>query len=315
MTDTDRVQTILRFNGKALEDHSIDISVLAPALLSLSEMIQNSNKVVNGDKAELAVRVHANIKQNCFEIGLYVDVTSFQYAVDLLTDDRVAVAKEIFEWLEYLFIAGLGLVKLVKLLKKLKGKPIKESQITNLKEDGTVTINTGDGNVIENVNINIVNIYNEPDVRKNVKDALKPLSYPGIDSVELGEKGSSSRITKDDYNGLQDDDVENEEEESFAPNITTEHLLVHKPVLDHNTHLWGFSRADKNIPKNITVDISKTKIAAETMTRGGVEVGDTYKVELEETKHKTDAGNYSTKYKILEVLDFRPAGKRANLFE
>jgi len=45
------IKTILKYDGPSVDNKEMDISDLAPSLLSLSELIKEVNKNVNGDKA------------------------------------------------------------------------------------------------------------------------------------------------------------------------------------------------------------------------------------------------------------------------
>ncbi len=77
---------------------------------------------------------------------------------------------------------------------------------------------------------------------------------------------------------------------------------IRAPVqLDNEATHWKFTLDGKTI----NVDISDTNIAQETMQRGDVRVGDTYKVKLEETEYRTPKGPFRIRYKIIEVLDFK----------
>lgn len=54
------------------------------------------------------------------------------------------------------------------------------------------------------------------------------------------------------------------------------------------------------------MDISETTIAADALRRGGVNAGDAYHVRLEITRSERERGNFTNRYKIKEVLEFRP---------
>jgi hypothetical protein len=41
---------LLKYEGDALVDHSIDVTDLAPALLGLSELVDEANHVINNDR-------------------------------------------------------------------------------------------------------------------------------------------------------------------------------------------------------------------------------------------------------------------------
>ncbi len=55
------------------------------------------------------------------------------------------------------------------------------------------------------------------------------------------------------------------------------------------------------------MDISETDIASDALKRGGAMVHDSYYVNLQISQERADSGNIKNHYKILEVLDFKPA--------
>ena len=57
--------------------------------------------------------------------------------------------------------------------------------------------------------------------------------------------------------------------------------------------------------RSVSVDISETNIAKDAIARDEVRVGDTYKVKMKELQYRTPKGQIRTRYKILEVLEFR----------
>ncbi len=63
-------------------------------------------------------------------------------------------------------------------------------------EKGNTTIDFGNNNKLENVNMNIINIYNDTDFRKEAQKALAPLDNDGIDTIEFGEKETPHNTLK-----------------------------------------------------------------------------------------------------------------------
>lgn len=53
------------------------------------------------------------------------------------------------------------------------------------------------------------------------------------------------------------------------------------------------------------MDVSETTIVADALRRGA-NFGDSYRVKLEITQVKREPGNFTARYKIKEVLGFRP---------
>ncbi len=307
---TKPIKTKLKFDGEGLKDNFIDVAVLAPSLMGLSDLIHESNKLVNGDNAKINVKVNADIEQNCFEILLMFDLSLVENLKDFLTHDTTKTIKELLEWLGILLpasvISGGGLFFL---LKTFKGKPIDASQVVG--EDGdNYNIKTKEGNVT--INKNVYNIYNDPNIRKSAQGFLSPLQNKGINSIELYDDDKThNTLNHEDYkDSLDYNDWSEEKAHNTTTNITTRHLIVHKPVLDKDANKWSFLLNEKSI----NVDISETSIAKDVIVRGEIRIGDTYKVKLEEQEYKTTKGQYRTSYKILEVLEFIRKEKEKDFF-
>ena len=302
------IKTKIRFDGSLLKNKSIDIDVLSQSLLSLSNLIQESNNLINGDKAKLTIKVNANIEQNCFELLLSFGITFYEQIKTLIKNEDVATLKQLLEWIGLLLItvpaASIGFFKLVS---KLKGNKLKKEDI--IKQDENYVYIKIDGKEAK-VNKETYKLYNSPSMLNYAKGFLKPLQNKGIDKIEFENNNNVEKFIKDDYDEFLNSKIEGDVE-FLNKNITTRHLVLLSPVFDENVNQWSF-KLDSN---KIKVDISKTNIAKETLERGEVRVNDVYKVKLEEEEYKTVTGAYKIKYTILEVLEFKRGDYQQNLFQ
>src|SRR5688572_13132490 len=83
------------YDGPALADGSMDVRDLAPALLALGELLQSANRVLNEDKATLAVKVQADFKTGSFDIGIGLFQSIGTQLMAILHSDGVRSAREI----------------------------------------------------------------------------------------------------------------------------------------------------------------------------------------------------------------------------
>lgn len=119
------VQTIIKFDGPALDGKSMDVAHLAPALLALSDLLKEANQYANGDRAGIKVFVNADLEQKCFELVVELATTIWESAKLLIADDRVKTAKEIAEWIGIIGATSGSGIGLFQLMKWLRNKTIK----------------------------------------------------------------------------------------------------------------------------------------------------------------------------------------------
>ncbi|WP_126175120.1 hypothetical protein [Tsuneonella rigui] len=114
------VRSTIRYDGPALDGHEMDIQELAPALLSLADLIQIANKKFNGSHASIKVLVNADVDQRCFMLDISLVQTFFDQAKTFLGIEDVKTAKEIAEWVGILSSGGMGLFATLRFLSKNK---------------------------------------------------------------------------------------------------------------------------------------------------------------------------------------------------
>lgn len=169
-------QFIISYQGEALEAHEMDVRDLAPALMSLGQLFDESNRVLNQDKAEIKLQVKA-IAPGSFELLFELSQTLSSQIGAILSGDFIQNALTLKE-LIFCSTAGLWW-----LLKKLKGQ--EPDKITDL-GNGTVRITFQ--NETFDVPVSLLRLYEDLAVRKATEKVLEPLNKTGIDTIEVREK-------------------------------------------------------------------------------------------------------------------------------
>jgi hypothetical protein len=279
----------LRYEGAALAENSIDINDLAPALLALSDLIQEANKIANQDRATISLKVKA-IAPGSFQVDILALQSVWDQAADLLTGKTVTAITQI---LTLLGIPGaLGVVGIYKFLKGKKPKEIKEIsettiQITNA-EDRSINIEK-----IE------YNFYISPQIRKSLYQVLKPAEKEGVDVVEfLNEKNESSKITKSDLPYYNPFSVQEELQETIRDvYVQVEHLWLS----GDESRKWKFKEGDDGASWTALIldqDFLKKLIKGDV----AITATDTLKVRVKQIQCKTN-DSIKSEYQILNVLE------------
>lgn len=179
----------------------MDVQDLAPALVTLADVIQFANQKFNGSHANIQVLVNADVEQRCFMIDISLVQSFMDQAKTPLGSDEVKTAKEIAEWVGIMSGSGAGLFGLLKFLRAAKegATPL---QIEN-RGDGNVTI-IGNGNTIV-VPRPVFQLAQEPKVVEKAKGVLHPLEKDGSESLAfLDGDEEVFEVTKAEARGIEE---------------------------------------------------------------------------------------------------------------
>ena len=161
----------------------MDVSHLAPALLSLSDVVKAANLLANGEKAGIKILVNANLEQKCFELDIELVLTAWEKAKWLIEDKDIATAKEIAEWIGLVLGPSLGLFQLIKWL---RGKKI--VSVTDVKlGDGRNSVQIRVEGQSDPVSVakTAYELYSNVSTRRKAVDVLSPLREEGYDSLQF----------------------------------------------------------------------------------------------------------------------------------
>lgn len=312
----------LTFDGPTLDQHGMDVADLAPALLSLGELIKKVNFRVNGDAAKVNLIVRSDFQHACFQINLELIQSLYSVIADLIASNPVKTAKELAGWLDIISGFGAASYGIFKYLAQRNGREIErvsnvttETQLSTSDDQGTVSIKfKGDNNSIEVKNI-VYQLGEDPAIRRDVAKVVAPLAKSGIDTLRFveGSDKLGTVITKEEALRIENSyrEVKEADVEAYEPQPIVAHLQISRPDFNPEAKIWKFRYGDKII----SVDVSETNIPMQTQARGVVRIGDTWRTRMTVTEKRTAAGRYRNEYKIVEVLDFLPAAQQMTLTE
>jgi len=61
------------YAGLVLRDKAMDVYALGPALIAVGDLVRDTNRLLNGDRATIGLRVDAGFKGGSFEIQFLLD--------------------------------------------------------------------------------------------------------------------------------------------------------------------------------------------------------------------------------------------------
>lgn len=180
----------LVYEGPAVESGLMDVRDLAPALLAFGNLIEATNRIVNGEAATAKVQVKT-VGAGAFAIGLDVSVAFVQTVRDFLSGPDATAAANLVGIITGTAGIGGGAIWLVKKLQGRSPSAIKR------KEGRRVEVEI-DGETIE-VDEVVARISVDVGVRAALERIVaEPLASEGIDAVELGQSDHMERIEKPD---------------------------------------------------------------------------------------------------------------------
>ena len=191
------IQTTIKFDGPALDGKAMDVAHLAPSLLALSDLVKETNRYANGDRAGVKVLVSADLEQKCFELAVELALTIWEQAKLLIADDRVQTAKEIAEWIG---IIGAPTYGLFKFIKWIRGRKIESVTVLKVADgQNMVEIKVEGENDPIQITQAVYELYANVQTRQKAVAVLAPLREEGYETLEFYEEDNIFvEFTKDD---------------------------------------------------------------------------------------------------------------------
>lgn len=296
MGTSNRAAFTVSYGGAALETHAMDVRDLGPALMSLGQLFDEANRILNGDKVFIKVQVKAHT-QGSFEICLEAVQSLSSQLSGFLTGDVVTSALNLKE------LIFLGSGSLYWLIKKLKGG--KPKKITNL-ENSYIRIEN-DTETFE-ISLKLLRLYQDVAVRTAAEKTLQPLKNDGVDVFIIKDKGQErERIDKSESAFFLVPKVEDEQL------VETEHESAYSIVsltfkADNKWRLY-----DGNSAINATIkDEAFLKKVDEN--RVSFAKGDILLCKMKTRQYKAN-GELKAEHEVLEVKEHQPAARQLLMFE
>lgn len=182
------------YDGSAVQNHEMNVKDFAPALLALGNLIEDCNKLLNGNRTKISVNIKATTPGSV-EVLLVAHQDLLSQAVALFSSDEVSAFLNLKDILTLIFGGGIGVGGILHLIKFINGRKIKN--VTKL-ELGNVKLELVDGD-IATITTSEVTLYQNLEIRKNVEAIIStPLAQSGIDKFKYRFLEESGEFTKDE---------------------------------------------------------------------------------------------------------------------
>ena len=186
--DNSQAHLDMVFDGPALADGSMNVRDLAPAMMAVGSFFEAANRITNGERTSVSVNVRAT-SAGSFQV--FFEVVQNLEAVDVLRAD-IGDFLTTANALKALLIGGGGLASgIFALIKWLRGR---KPQLTKINE--SLYTFSVDGETYE-VPMELLRLYQDAAVRRNIQDMVRPVKEPGIDRFMLRDAGQTiQEVTK-----------------------------------------------------------------------------------------------------------------------
>ena len=292
-------ETNIAFDGPSVEDGTMDVRDLAPALLALGDVCQEANRILNGDRAKLSVRVHADVPRGSFVVHLALVQSIVEQAKTALFVTAAIAPADI---LKFLGLKSFDLPGVLQAIKRLKGK---KPTATVSVQGGNIQLNiAGDNNVVV-ISPETAKLLENPRVRDGIDRALKPLESEGIDRFEVREQrrvvDRVERQEKPYFAAIAHPEME----EAQGIEVASEsEALVHivRPAFRDDVD-WTVSDGTAQYNAVMNDEEFKAKVFADAVS---FRAHDALRVRMRVTTKRGPTGRLSTQRTILKVLEELP---------
>jgi hypothetical protein len=286
----------IKYDGPALTSHQMDVRELAPALIALSDLLEEANKAAFADAPPVRVNVQGNFKGGSFGIDLIAVQSVKEQLVSLLSGPESTAVANLFG-----ILGGIGLVAsagggLIQVIRWLKGR---KPNVVRFEGEKTV-FELHMSEHVETLEVDLVagRLYQSRVVRQALAKVIKPLEREGIDTFASGADGVASVIvTKEDVASFESAAGDAEVvSDTVAKNL----LLLIESAVFKDGNKWRFNDGSAAFFAEITDETFLAKIeAGERFGKGDVLI-----VDLRRVQSVSDNG-LKAEHEIVRVHEHR----------
>ena len=295
----------IKFDGEGLRAGTMDVRSLAPSLLAIADLIDESNRVINQNRASVSLKVRGDFEASSFESTLELTLSFYEQTRALLLGSDVQDAKELLQTIGVLGGSALGVRSLLGLLKKIRGRKPKRVRLEKQSGAESKAIIELEGEDVE-TSKPVADLYNDIKVLQAAREIARPLDEQGIDVLELGEKtGGRQRIDKSDLPALEAPLAE-VGEETLLDSTYRRVFGVVRPSFSED-YVWTLSDGENNI----RVTMSDTAFLKEVESGAlAFSSGSLIEADVSSVTSRTPTGKLTTRSTINKVHRVIPPSRQ-----
>lgn len=291
--DSDDMKFRIVYDGPALDAHEMDVRDLAPALLSLSDALEEAGRTIYGKERRISVKVNASFKAGSFGVDLIAQSSSLTgQIISAFSGNNASAACNIISLVGFGYLTSKqsykGLIQLIKWLGHRKMTRVEPTI------DGCAKIFIDDESEI--FESQVIELYKNKKLRRSLENVItKPLERDGIDTfaVTIDNGVTFVEVSKDEAIYFKVDSIQ----ESIISESITERALQPLDISFREGHKWQFS--DGNNPFQADVSDERFLRAIDEQSVAFAK-GDLLLVDLKVTQYLADKG-IKTSYEVVNV--------------
>lgn len=188
MTQTARIS--IAYTGAAVDDGTMSVNELAPALLSLSNLVGNANRILNQDDSTVEVRLSANVQQGSFEMSLEL-IRTFSDQIKLFFTEHFSINEILFALGLTSNLSSLSGINLIEIYRWVKGRKIHKVESVE-KDKVRITIESES----KEISIATWKIFRSQETHKQIEGIIHPLTKEGVESFEVRDADNQTPIER-----------------------------------------------------------------------------------------------------------------------